>query len=122
LAKGKLGVAEITGAGLQDPETARLVAATTVTESPAYNARFPEGRWGDVTLVLKNGERLHSGPFNARGGPDNPLSETDILAKFRDYARPVLGAARTQALEDAVRRLDEPSADFAAVIELVSKA
>jgi hypothetical protein len=34
----------------------------------------------------------------------------------------MLGAARTQALEDAVRRLDEPSADFAAVIELVSKA
>jgi 2-methylcitrate dehydratase PrpD len=122
LVAGRLGVAEITGAGLADAEVARLVAATTVRESPDYSARFPAGRWGDVTLVLKNGKRLDSGPHNARGGPENPLSEDKILAKYHDFAGPALGPARTQALADAVLRLAEPDADFAPVVELVSRS
>src|SRR5262249_7164295 len=71
LAKGRLGVAEIEGPGLRDTEAARLVAATTIRESPRYNERFPAGRWGEVTLVLKDGRRLDSGALNARGGPEN---------------------------------------------------
>ena len=70
LVKGRVGVAEIEGPGLADPEAARLVAATTVHESAEYNARFPADRWGEVTVVLKDGRRLDSGPRNARGGPE----------------------------------------------------
>jgi len=120
LVAGRVGVVEITGAGLADAEVARLVAATTVRESAEYSARFPAGRWGDVTLVLKDGRCLDSGPHNARGGPENPLSEDEILGKYRDFAGPVLGPARTQALADAVLRLAEPGADLATVVELVT--
>jgi 2-methylcitrate dehydratase PrpD len=121
LVAGRLGVAEVTGAGLANAAVARLVAATTVRESPDYSARFPAGRWGDVTLVLKDGRRVDSGSRNARGGPENPLSGDEILAKYRDFAGPVLGAARTQELADAVLRLAEPGADFTGIVELVSR-
>jgi 2-methylcitrate dehydratase PrpD len=118
LVKGRLGVSEITGAGLTDPETRRLVDATLVRESEDYNSRFPAGRWGDVVLILKDGRRLESGARDARGGPENPLTEAEILAKFHDFAGPAIGAARAQDLADAVRRLAEPGSDFTPVLEL----
>ena len=121
LVKGRVGVAEIEGPGLADPEAARLVAATTLHESAEYNARFPADRWGEVTVVLKDGRRLDSGPRNARGGPENPISEDEIIAKYRDYAGTALGASHAQAIEDAVRRLAEPKAPFAPLIELTCR-
>jgi 2-methylcitrate dehydratase PrpD len=122
LVKGRLGVEEIAGAGLLDPEAARLVAATTVREADRYNERFPAGRWGDVTLVLKDGRRLNSGELNARGGPDNPMAEDEILAKFHEYAEPVLGVSRSRTIEEAVRRLADPDSDATGLIELVCRA
>jgi 2-methylcitrate dehydratase PrpD len=121
LVKGRLGVEEIAGAGLKDPEAARLVAATSVHEGARYNERFPAGRWGDVTLVLKDGRRLNSGELNARGGPENPMAEDEIIAKYREYAEPALGASRSRAIEDGVRRLADPAVDFTGLIELVCR-
>ena len=118
LVNGGLGVSEIAGAGLDEPETRRLVDATHVHESNDYNDRFPAGRWGDVTLTLKDGRRLESGPRDARGGPENPMKEDEILAKFHDYAAPAIGKVRARALADAVRRLADPGSDFAAALEL----
>src|SRR5262249_6822119 len=105
LVHGRLGVAEITGDGLADAEARRMVAATTIRESPESSARFPTGRWGAVVLVLRDGRRLASGPRDARGGPENPLREDEIIAKFHDYAAPAIGTARARSLADAVRRL-----------------
>jgi len=122
LVRGQVGVAEITGAGLTDPAVARLVAVTEVRESPEYNARFPAGRWGDVVVTMKDGRRFASGPRDARGGPENPLGEDEILAKFRDYTAPILGKARSEALADAVRRLEAPGSDLAPVLDLVCPA
>ena len=121
LVKGRLGVEEIAGAGLLDPEAARLVAATTVREGDRYNERFPAGRWGDVTLILKDGRRLNSGELNARGGPENPMAEDEILAKYREYAEPALGASRSRAIEEAVRRLADSDSDATGLIELVCR-
>ena len=118
-ARGRVGVAEITGAGLRDAEVARLVAATEVQESAEYNARFPAGRWGDVTVTLADGRRFSSGPRDARGGPENPLKEDEILAKFMDFAVPAIGSQRAGALRDAVLRLEAPGSRFAPVVDLV---
>ena len=106
------------GAGVFFSRRARLVAATTVRESADYSARFPAGRWGDVVLVMKDGSRHASGPHDARGGPENPLKEEEILAKFFDYATPVIGNDRARLLAEAVLRLEQPGSDFAPVLEL----
>jgi len=118
LANGRLSVLEVDGAGLKDARTHRLVQATRVHESPAYSARFPAERLGEVTLVLKDGRRLNSGPTSARGGPESPLGEAEIIAKFRAYAGPAIGAQRAQSLEDAILGLVEPGAEFASILEL----
>jgi 2-methylcitrate dehydratase PrpD len=122
LVRGRVGVAEITGPGLQDPEVARLVALTEVHESQEYNQRFPAGRWGDVVVTMKNGSRLESGPHDARGGPENPLEEEEIVGKFFDFATPAIGAASARRLADAVLRLEETGSSFDPVIELCCQA
>ncbi|MCL4676183.1 MAG: MmgE/PrpD family protein, partial [Pararhodobacter sp.] len=104
---GALGVAQITGAGLLDARVARLVARTTTEVAPEHEARYPAGRWADVTLTLADGRVLSSGETHARGGPERPFSQADILDKFHAFADPVLGRSRAEALRDAVLALAE---------------
>ena len=52
LVRGRVGVEEVTGAALTDPAIERLVRATTVTEDARHQARFPDGRWAELALVL----------------------------------------------------------------------
>jgi len=122
LVAGKLGVTEVDGPALRDAAIQRLVDVTDVRVSDVYNCSFPADRCGDVTLLLNNGERVASGVTSARGGPDNPLSETEIVTKFRDYAGPALGPWRAGRLEQAVRSLPDRSGDFAPIVELACQA
>ena len=114
-----MGAEEILGSGLADPAIARLVACTTIREAASYDARFPEGRWGDITLVLRDGRRLQSGEINARGGPDAPLGRDAVTAKFRDFAVPVLGNPRADAIEAAVYGLRDGDSGLSPLQDLV---
>jgi 2-methylcitrate dehydratase PrpD len=108
---GRLGVAEIDPARLDDPQVARLIEAMTLHEDAALSARFPAERWARVSVTLGDGRVLQSAPARARGDPDNPLGDDELRAKFRDCAEPVLGGARAALLESAVEGLvSDPAA------------
>jgi 2-methylcitrate dehydratase PrpD len=103
IAKGHVGPDEITCPGLADPEVAAMMDRIAIAEDPRHSGRFPAGRWSDVTLTLADGRTLTSGDVHARGGPEAPLSLSEIEAKFhlmaqppdRDPPRRHLGHART---------------------------
>ncbi len=113
LAKGQVGVPEITGDGLTDPAVLRLLAATDVVVEERHNARFPEGRWGDVTVTLTDGRVLASGDINAHGGPDDPFTKGEFIDKFAGLVAPVLGAKRASTIQTAILNLTDPDARFA---------
>jgi hypothetical protein len=98
------------------------VALTSVRESRAYNREFPKSRLGDVTVVLDDGRRFRSGTLNARGGPEAPLTEGEIITKYRQYATPALGLTKAGALENAVLGLCAEQGDFSSVLALTSRA
>ncbi len=111
---GTIGVEHISGDGLKDPQVAALVQRTDLIEEARHEARYPEARWADVTLKMRDGRVLQSGDTHARGGPERPFSEADILDKYRALATPVLGTERTEAILDAALRLtDAPERPFA---------
>ncbi|WP_350335781.1 MmgE/PrpD family protein [Coralliovum pocilloporae] len=118
LVNGMVGVDQITGDGLRDEDVARLVSVTHVSEHDLYNKRFPEGRWADLSLVLSDGQRLESGPLNARGGPGDQLPNSEVIGKYHAYADPVLGEGRASALKDAILALGTDGADFADVLRI----
>ncbi len=111
---GHVGADEVGALGLDNAQVARLVAATTVDEDHAFSDRFPAERWARVRITLQDGRALVSNPARARGNPENPLSDDELRAKYRELAAPVLGA-RTRSEDRAGRRCARERRGCAAV-------
>ncbi|MEQ9261064.1 MAG: MmgE/PrpD family protein [Roseovarius sp.] len=121
LVHGAIGPAHIEGAGLRDARVAAALEKITVNEEPRHSNRFPEGRWSDVRVTLVSGETLSSGDVHARGGPESPMSLTEIEAKFHLMAG-ALPEPRRAALWRMRETLLEPGARFADLLALIHPA
>lgn len=119
---GRVGGEEVGAAGLSDARVARLVAATTAVEDIELSRRFPAERWARVRIVLSDGTQFASSPAEARGGPANPLSDDELLAKYRELAEPVLGAARAARIAQSVRALHEERGALPILVEELLQA
>lgn len=117
LVAGQIGVAQISGAGLQDARVAALLAKSVVQTSDEHNALFPAHRTADVVITLVDGRVLESGVTHARGGTEEPFTEQGICEKFMQFAAPVLGDARAVALSQAVLDLREAGTAFDALAQ-----
>ncbi len=115
LVHGRIGLDQISGAGLSDPDVARLVSVTERVVSDAHEALFPKHRTADIDVVLKDGRVLKSGLTHARGGPERPFGEAEITAKFMEFAEPVLGKSRADAIRDACLSLTKKGATYASL-------
>jgi 2-methylcitrate dehydratase PrpD len=102
---GRLGVGEVTGPALADPQVLRLSRTALLVEVPRYSERFPTERLADVALDMRDGRRLERLGAVCRGDPSSPLQDDEIAAKFRGLVGPLLGGTRAAAIEDAVNRL-----------------
>ncbi len=122
VARGRIGLEHISGEGLRDPEVLDILTRITVAETAQHTDRFPEGRWADVTIRLTDGTELSSGDVHARGGPEAPFSEVQIVEKYMEFAAPVLGEARAGAIRDAILGLNAPGSRFADLAALVYDA
>jgi len=120
IVNGHIGVEQITGAALADPRVAHLVARTTSEVTPEHDTRYPLERWADVTITLTDGRQLQSGSVHARGGPENPLTQAQIEAKFMAFAAPVLGDKRAERIRDATLSLAD-GAPLAPLLALVAE-
>lgn len=109
---GRIGVEHISGDGLRDPAVSAMIGRISVSESEKHSSRFPEGRWADVQIALKDGRVLDSGDVHARGGPENPLDEDQIIGKFQEFAVPGLGKDRADRVVEAVLGLQRPGSRF----------
>jgi 2-methylcitrate dehydratase PrpD len=104
LVHGDVGAREIDAAG-RDAAVDRLLSVLKVVEAHEFSQRFPAERWARVRIVLRDGRDLVSAPAQARGGPENPLGDDEIAAKFHALADPVFGVARAMRIESLVRAL-----------------
>nr|WP_210328723.1 MmgE/PrpD family protein [Mesorhizobium amorphae] len=109
---GRIGLEHISGNGLEDAAVAEMLGCITVSESDRHSARFPAGRWADVVVTTTDGRVLMSGDVHARGGPEAPLTDAEIEAKYMEFAAPVLGQGRAGAIRDVVLSLTDPDSLF----------
>jgi 2-methylcitrate dehydratase PrpD len=114
---GRVGADEVDAIGFRDPRVARLVAVTTAVEDAGFSDRFPAERWARVRITLRDGRTLVSHPARARGNPENPLSDEELLAKYNELATPVLGAERAMRIARAVSHLALDPAVLPALID-----
>ncbi len=121
LVRGGIGPAEITGAALIDPAVSAVLPRIAVHEAAGHSARFPLGRWSDVTVTLKDGTLVSSGDVHARGGPEAPMELSEVETKFRVMAS-TLPEPRISAIWAMRDRLLHPKAKFEELAQLVRKA
>lgn len=118
IVKGRLGATEIMAGGLADPEIAALTSRIRLVEDETLSARFPAERIAIVQLTLEDGTVLVSPPTPARGDPETPLSDDEILHKFRGLSDH-LPAERRATIEHSIADLDHDPAAASALAEAV---
>ena len=102
---GSAGLSAYSDETIADPrvlELARKVRYET-KEYETYPAAFP----GGVRIRLKDGRTLEADLPHQRGGPENPLSRQEVLAKFRENAGRALPEEALEALEHTILALDD---------------
>jgi 2-methylcitrate dehydratase PrpD len=69
---------------------------------------IPEpGPYCPVTIELKNGSRLSHTARIAKGHPENPMTESEVLAKFRSNAKGSISERRSEQLIAALQKLEQ---------------
>lgn len=96
LALGRLGLAELGKATLEDPAIRRLLTLVRIETTDERHARDPLfSPFDRVRLRLRSGEIIVSDAVErAKGHASQPLSDDELRAKFLDCARPSLGEQR----------------------------
>ena len=79
-----------------------------VVEDPEFESLGDEGRHGvNLEVHLQNGTRYSEQILHAKGSDQHPMSEDEVLQKFRLLAFRVISRPRLEKLEDTLLRLEK---------------
>ena len=114
LITGDAGLAAFTDATVRDPRIRDLAAKTRYAIDPQNP--YPRSYTGHVRAVLTDGRVVEERQAHLRGGAQQPLTRTEIEAKF--FANALYGGwtrARTEAVRDLARGFFDAPVDLAAL-------
>ncbi|MEL6374914.1 MAG: MmgE/PrpD family protein [Pseudomonadota bacterium] len=117
LLRARLTLAELEPAALTAPDVLALADKVTYRADP--ESAFPVAYSGEVIVTLSDGRTLSHREHINRGAANRPLSNDDIVAKFRDNAAMLVNPARAATMEAAMLTLDE-AADAGAALRALS--
>ena len=90
-----------------DDAVLRHVPKVTVTTDAECEAAYPKLRPAKVAVHMRDGAVYQRRVDQPYGGPNNPVVDDALLAKFHSLADPVLGAARADEAELMLWNLDD---------------
>ncbi|MBI1996780.1 MAG: MmgE/PrpD family protein [Deltaproteobacteria bacterium] len=103
LLDGKLEITTFTDEKANQPQVQDALSKVNVI----VDESIPEpGPYCPVSVELKNGTRHSYTARIAKGDPRNPISESEMLDKFRGNARTVISEKQSEELIAAVRNLE----------------
>ena len=103
----RAGVKEFTDQYVNSEPVQAMMRRVRTEFDPMIEAKGYEKIRSRVEVVLKDGRKLVRDSGEAyRGGPDNPLSDKDLQAKFTDCSEKLLNAKARQEIFAAVAGLD----------------
>ncbi|KRT77773.1 MAG: MmgE/PrpD family protein [Armatimonadetes bacterium CSP1-3] len=86
LADGGLRPHRFTPDGIRDPAVTALAGRVKITRAEEYERRFPRQFGAAVRVITTDGRRAEARVDHPRGGPDRPLSTTELVDKFQTLA------------------------------------
>jgi 2-methylcitrate dehydratase PrpD len=100
-----VGLDDFTDALAQDPERRALMAKVEVVADPRCDAIYPHQFPAVVTLRTTDGREFVEARLTNRGGPELPLSDTELSRKFDDNVRGRLSEAAAATVRERVLSL-----------------
>jgi 2-methylcitrate dehydratase len=92
---------------LRDQRTLDLMKKIEITEDLEFNKRYPDSLPCRMAITLKNGERKSAELSNPIGHHDRPMSDAQIIQKFRGLAGRKLAPARLEPVLDRLWHFEE---------------
>ena len=106
LVHGKVGMAEFEEAARTNPLLRSLCTQTQIVVDAELDQDYPAKRPARVRIRAGGEEYVEEVP-QPYGEPDNPMTDSDLEAKFRRLVTPVLDPDRCEAIIRSVWRLDD---------------
>jgi 2-methylcitrate dehydratase len=92
---------------LQDQSVLELLPKIRVIANPEIDAIFPKVKRAIVTITTKDGRTFKKQEDFARGEPERPLSEQELIAKFHANAQVALTKRQRKELVQATLTIDQ---------------
>ncbi len=92
---------------LRDPRIWALLPKIKVVADPGVDALFPAVKRAIVRITTTDGEVYEEQVDHAKGSPENPMSDDDIVAKFRANAAAVLTPEKQRQVIEATWALED---------------
>jgi len=83
-----------------------LIERTTVRHEPGFDQRYEDGYNTRLRLLFTDGSERESFVDHPRGGIVRPLTNVDVVEKFRALVAPLIDAPRAAAIERTVLELE----------------
>lgn len=106
LIEGKVRLDAFDEKHLDDAAIRSLMKRVELHVDQAADQGFPRQRAAVVEIFAKNGDRFEYRAPTRKGDPDNPLSDAELVDKYRELAAPVTGEAACETLLDSIWRID----------------
>ncbi len=103
---------------LFDPRIRALLPKIKVVANAEIDALFPGTKRAIATLTTTDGRTFTETVDHAKGSPENPMSDEELIAKFRANAHGVVDEDRQNAIIEAVWDFDR-CADLAGFMKLL---
>ena len=119
LRRGQFTLDELEDDALGDADTLALADRVQYEIDPATT--FPRHYTGEVIVTLRGGRTLRHREAVNRGNGERPLSEADIIEKYRSNAARAVSRDKAQAVETLLLSLDQ-AADVGALADRLAGA
>jgi 2-methylcitrate dehydratase PrpD len=103
---GHVQLGDFTPASLQDKDQRELMKKIKVASGPDLTGTYPRKWPARVTITLKNGRRLDAANEYPKGDPENPLSEQELITKFKSLTEGTLPSPKADVILDHVLGLE----------------
>lgn len=95
---GRVQPGDFTVERLADGDLRQLMTKIKIEDDPDLTAAYPRKWPARVTIALKDGRRLAAANEYPKGEPENPLSEREVIEKFKGLTGEALSPAQAAAI------------------------
>jgi 2-methylcitrate dehydratase PrpD len=106
LIDGRVRLSAFDDQHLEDPEIREMIKRIELYVDPQSDKGFPKQRSAVVEIQTRGGRELGHRAPTRKGDPDSPLSDAELVEKYRELVSPVIGETATEDLLDILWRID----------------